>query len=49
MTFKNMGTDSRNVYAFVREGGQWKVDDVVAKSGADAAVSVAKMIRDYKP
>jgi len=48
VTFKNMDSDSRNVYTFVREGGQWKVDDVLFKSGADEPVSLAKMIKDYK-
>lgn len=49
VTFKNFDADCKNVYAFVREGGQWKVDDVVARSGAEQPVSIAKLVRDFKP
>ena len=48
VTFRNFDANSRNVYTFVREGGQWKVDDVLFKSGADQPASLAKLIRDYK-
>lgn len=49
VTFTNLDAKCRNVYTFVREGGQWKVDDILTKSGADESVSVAKLIRGYKP
>lgn len=49
VTFKNMTENCRNVYSFVKEDGLWKVDDVLTKSGADAPVSIAAMIRDFKP
>jgi hypothetical protein len=48
VTFRNFDADSRNVYSFVREGGQWKVDDVLFKSGSDEPASLAKLISDYK-
>ncbi len=45
--FKNMTTLCVNVYVFVREDGQWKVDDVETKSGAEPPVRIAKLLRDY--
>jgi hypothetical protein len=49
VTFVNMTSKCRNVYSFVKEDGSWKVDDIEAKSGDDAPVSIAAMIRDFKP
>lgn len=49
VSFRNFDSDCVNVYTFVREDGQWKVDDVLTKSGKDAPVSVAKLLRDFKP
>jgi hypothetical protein len=45
--FRNFKTACVNVFDFVREDGQWKVDDVETKSGADAPVRIAKILRDY--
>ena len=36
-----------NVYSFVRESGQWKLDDIETKSGKDAPIGIAKMLKDY--
>jgi hypothetical protein len=47
-TFKNFTDACVNTYYFVREDGQWKVDDVETKSGAEAPLRIAKMLRDYK-
>jgi hypothetical protein len=45
--FSNVATACVNVYFFVRENGQWKVDDIEAKSGSDAPIRIAKLLRDY--
>lgn len=47
VSFKNMTTPCVNVYVFVREDGQWKVDDIETKSGAEPPVRIAKLLRDY--
>ncbi len=47
VNFNNSGPNV-NVYEFVRENGQWKVDDVVTKTGTDAPSSLAALIRDFK-
>ena len=47
VTFRNFTTACVNVYSFVREDGQWKVDDIETKSGSDAPVRIAKLLRDY--
>ncbi len=47
VTFKNMSTPCVNVYVFVREDGQWKVDDIETKSGSEPPVRIAKLLRDY--
>lgn len=48
VSFTNMGTPSVNVYTFVREAGQWKVDDIETKTGKDAPVRIAKLLKDYR-
>jgi hypothetical protein len=45
--FTNFGTPCANVYYFVREGGQWKVEDIETKAGSDAPVRIAKLLSDY--
>jgi hypothetical protein len=45
--FKNMKTPCVNVYSFVREGGEWKVDDIETRQGAEAPIRIAKMLREY--
>ena len=47
VTFTNFGTPCANVYYFVREDGQWKVEDIETKRGSDAPVRIAKLLRDY--
>lgn len=48
VSFKNFDDKCVNVYSFVRENGTWRVDDILAKSGKDAPVSIAKLLRNYK-
>ena len=43
-----MGTPCVNVYSFVREGGQWKVDDIEVKAGKDKPVRIAKLLKEYR-
>ena len=47
VSFRNMATACVNVYFFVRENGQWKVDDIETRSGSDAPVRIAKLLRDF--
>ena len=47
VTFRNFKSACVNVYFFVREDGQWKVDDIETKNGSDAPVGIAKLLRDY--
>jgi len=48
VTFTNLDADCVNVFYFVREGGQWKVEDVETQSGKDAPTRVSKILKDYK-
>jgi len=45
--FMNFSTPCANVYYFVREDGQWKVEDIETKAGSDAPVRIAKLLSDY--
>ncbi len=45
--FRDFDTDCVNVYAFVREGGMWKVDDVETRHGSDAPVRIAELLKAY--
>jgi hypothetical protein len=47
VTFTNLGVRCANVYYFVREDGQWKVEDIETKTGSDAPVRIAKLLSDY--
>jgi hypothetical protein len=47
VTFTNLTIACVNVYFFLREDGQWKVDDIETKSGSEAPVRIAKLLRDY--
>lgn len=47
VSFKNFDAPCVNVYRFVREDGQWKVDDVETARGSEAPLSIAKLLRDY--
>jgi hypothetical protein len=46
VTFKNF-SNAKNIYRFVREDGQWKVEDIETKVGGEAPVGIAKLLRDY--
>jgi hypothetical protein len=48
VSFVNMKTPCVNVYYFVREDGQWKVNDVEARPKGETATRVAKLLRDFK-
>ncbi|MBN9062534.1 MAG: DUF3828 domain-containing protein [Rhizobiales bacterium] len=48
-TFKNMGAENRNTYFFVRENGVWKVEDVETRTGKEAPLRIARLLRDHKP
>ena len=45
--FRNFEDAEVNVYSFVREDGQWKVDDIETKQGSEAPVRISKVLRDY--
>ena len=47
VSFRNFTAACVNVYFFVREDGQWKVDDIETKSGSDAPIRIAKLLSDY--
>ncbi len=47
VTFTNFRTPCANVYYFVREDGQWKVEDIETKQGTEAPVRIAKLLSDY--
>jgi hypothetical protein len=47
VTFRNFKEFNANVYFFVREDGQWKVDDIETTQGSQAPVRIAKLLRDY--
>ena len=47
VTFKNFDAACVNIYYFVRENGAWKVDDIETKSGSEAPIGIAKLLRDY--
>ncbi len=46
-TFRNFKEADVNVYFFVREGGQWKVDDIETRQGSQAPVRISKLLKDY--
>jgi hypothetical protein len=47
--FTNLGPPAPcgNVYYFVREDGQGKVEDIETRQGSDAPVRAAKLLSDY--
>ncbi|WP_158817762.1 DUF3828 domain-containing protein [Methylocapsa sp. S129] len=45
--FTNLAVACVNTYFFVREDGQWKIDDIETKSGSEAPVRIAKLLSDY--
>jgi hypothetical protein len=48
VTFKNMKSSNANIYHFVREGGDWKVDDIETHSAGQKTIRIAKWLKDYK-
>ncbi len=47
VTFRNFDETDVNVYSFVRENGQWKVDDIETTQGAQAPMRISRVLRDY--
>jgi len=47
VSFTNMRKACRNIYYFVREDGEWKLDDVDTKSGVEAPLRISKLFKDY--
>jgi hypothetical protein len=47
VTFRNFDETDVNVYSFVREGGQWKVEDIETTQGSQAPVRISKLLTDY--
>jgi hypothetical protein len=48
VTFKNMKASNTNIYDFVREGGDWKVDDIETHATGQRPIRIAKWLKDYK-
>jgi hypothetical protein len=48
VSFLNMKTPCVNVYAFVKEDGVWKVDDIETRPKGETPTRIAKMLRDFK-
>ncbi len=48
VSFQNLKTPCVNVYYFVREGGDWKVDDIETRPKGEKPIRIAKMLRDFK-
>jgi hypothetical protein len=48
VTFNNLKEDDTNVYYFVREGGQWKVEDIETRQPSQPTTRISKLLRDYK-
>ena len=45
--FRNFDDAEMNVYSFVRENGEWWVDDIETTQGSEAPVRISKVLRDY--
>jgi hypothetical protein len=43
-----MKTPCVNVYYFVREDGDWKVDDIETRPKGETPTRIAQMLRDFK-
>lgn len=48
VSFNNMKTPCVNVYYFVREDGDWKVDDIETRPKGEKPTRIAQMLRDFK-
>jgi Protein of unknown function (DUF3828) len=48
VSFINMKTPCVNVYYFVRENGDWKVDDIETRPKGEKPTRIAQMLRDFK-
>ena len=48
VTFNNLKSSNTNIYDFVREGGDWKVDDIETRRSGEKPLRIAKWLKDYK-
>jgi hypothetical protein len=48
VSFVNLRTPCVNVYYFVREAGEWKVDDIETRPKGEKPIRIAKLLRDSK-
>jgi hypothetical protein len=48
VSFVNMKTPCVNIYYFVREDGDWKVDDIETRPKGEKPTRIAQMLRDFK-
>jgi hypothetical protein len=48
VSFVNMKTPCVNVYDFVREDGDWKVDDIETRPKGETPTRIAQLLRDFK-
>jgi hypothetical protein len=48
VTFQNMKHANTNIYAFVREDGAWKLDDVETHDSERRTTRISKLLKDYK-
>ncbi len=48
VSFVNLKTPCVNVYDFVREDGDWKVDDIETQPKGEKPTRIAEMLRDFK-
>jgi len=46
--FKNMKASNTNIYYFVREGGDWKLDDIETHDGERRTLRIAKWLCESK-
>jgi hypothetical protein len=43
-TFRNLGTANEIVYSFVRQGGDWRLDDVEARAPKESRWTLSKLL-----
>ena len=48
VSFVNMKNPCVNVYDFVREDGDWKVDDIETRPQGEKPTRIAELLRDFK-
>ncbi len=47
VSFTNFESSCVNVYRFVREDDEWKVEDIETRRGSEEPVSIAKLLSEY--